>query len=449
MARTLTPDFIEELLKSCLKNRGVLDICRAHLQFQYLADENQKKVWKAIVNHADVTGTPPSIGMLGEKFHHDRKVMEVLAGIKAAELPDNEALLFQLESYLKQAMFVEYYDTLAEMWNTGKQDDALAFMEKRSKEINDFTIKGKAFINVFSGYTDRMKAKIMRQIDTPSHLKAVTGIPELDEHMGGGLMEGDTLCFLARSGIGKTKCLRWMAVANARRGLRVLHIQLEGTEQKAIDGYDATWQGVSTHAVEQCEFSDKRIAEFENAARSVAGEIHVVAFEKFGQASMADVRQAFIDCEKAHGKVDLVVMDYLEKCSPANKIKYTADQERHRRAAIADDFKNLCTEGKTRGATATQAEGVRMDKWNKADFFMTRENVSECKMLPNSFSFFLTMNQTIDEKENKFMRIYEDKMRDYVGGALVGIYQAYAHERFYDHQTTTNHLLEMRQFAAA
>jgi hypothetical protein len=230
--RQLTEHFVEELLKSCLKNRGVLDICRAHLQFQYLSDESQKKVWQAIVHHAEVTGTAPSIGTLGEKFHHDRKVMEVLAGIKAAEIPDNEAVLFSLESYLKQAMFVELYDKTGDLWNAQKQDEALAYIEKRSIEINAFSVKGKAFLNVFGGYSERMKNKLLRKGETSGLLiKATTGIPELDEHMGGGLMEGDTFCWIARSGIGKTKGMRWSAVANARRGLRVLHVSLEGTEQ--------------------------------------------------------------------------------------------------------------------------------------------------------------------------------------------------------------------------
>jgi hypothetical protein len=438
--RQLTEHFVEELLKSCLKNRGVLDICRAHLQFQYLSDEGQKKVWQAIAHHADVTGTAPSIGALGEKFHHDRKVMEVLAGIKAADLPDNEAVLFSLESYLKQAMFVELYDKMGDLWNAQKQDEALAYVEKRSLEINGFSVKGKAFVNVFGNYSERLKTKLLRKGEPSSLIKATTGIPELDADMGGGLMEGDTFCWLARSGIGKTKAMRWSAVQNARRGLRVLHVSLEGTEQKAIDGMDATWHGVSTAAVEACDFSEKRIAEFERAARTVPGEIHVQAYEQFGQASMADVRQMLYDCEKAHGKVDLLQMDYLEKARPANNIKYSPDQERHRRAAIADDFKNLCTEAKTRGIVATQAEGVRMDKWNKSDFVLTRENVSECKALVNSFSFFVSMNQTIEEKENAYMRLHQDKFRDYVGGRTLGIYQSYGTERFYDHQTTTNNL---------
>jgi hypothetical protein len=207
---------------------------------------------------------------------------------------------------------------------------------------------------------------------------------------------------------------------------------------------DATWHGVSTSAVEACEFSEKRIAEFERAARSITGEIHVQAFEQFGQASMADVRQMFYDCEKAHGKVDLIQLDYLEKARPANSIKYTPDQERHRRAAIADDFKNLCAEGKTRGICATQAEGVRKEKWNKPDFVLERENISECKALVNSFSFVVSMNQTVEEKENNYMRLYEDKFRDQPGGRTVGIYQSYGTERFYDHQTTTNNLAALR-----
>ncbi len=67
---------------------------------------------------------------------------------------------------------------------------------------------------------------------------------------------------------------------------------------------------------------------------------------------------------------------------------------------------------------------------------MTRFNTSQGKNLVDPFSFFITMNQTPDEKNKKIMRLYMDKVRKYKSGQLVHIYQNYEFEKFYDRMKT-------------
>ena len=44
MQERLSNDFIAELVKYCLSNKKVLEVCKKHLKFHYLVTEAQKKV---------------------------------------------------------------------------------------------------------------------------------------------------------------------------------------------------------------------------------------------------------------------------------------------------------------------------------------------------------------------------------------------------------------------
>ena len=67
---------------------------------------------------------------------------------------------------------------------------------------------------------------------------------------------------------------------------------------------------------------------------------------------------------------------------------------------------------------------------------MTRYDISENKGLTKPFSYFFTLNQTVDEYTNGIMRMFFDKVRKYKGQKLITIAQAYDYEKFYDRNRT-------------
>jgi len=443
----LNENFLIELFKLCFRKREVLEICREYLKYHYLPIEAYKDLWKTIRTDYITSSKIPSIGLISQKFNsskeEDKAVLEVLAKIKEVEIPDKEEILEQFEDYLKDSMFVELYEKIGPMYNEGDRNKARKILRDESEKLFNFTVKKNAetFEKVFGRFEER---QIRRKINADSigetNIKVPFGIDELDEITGGGIDVTDTALFLAQSGGGKTKFLRWVGVQAARRGFKVLHIQLEGAKNECEDGYDATWTAASIYNIERGSIDDEMMVKLKEVSKQIVeggGDIYIEAYEKFGKASLLDVRNLIIDFEKVYGEVPhIVLIDYLELLEPGDGKKYTIGEERQRREAISVTMKNLAVEFKTRIVTATQASTVHPTQLNDPEFVMTRYDISEFKGVLKPFSIFVTFNQTKDEYTNGVMRLFTDKLRKKKGSQTIRIMQNYPKDRFYDRRET-------------
>ena len=436
----LSEDFLKELFKSSLRSREILEVGRHHLKYSFLPSEPYKQLWKCIVDNYNATKKLPSFGILAQQNSTDLPVIELIGQVRKCEVPDRELIIGQLENYIKQAKFVDMYNDLGDLYNKGDKDTAYHVLEKAAKDLFDFSLRDNYYDKIFEGYNERFDRRQLNKTDRDDDIvKVPFGIDELDRISRGGINAGDTALFLAQSGVGKSKFLKWVGVNASRLGFKVLHLQAEGTKKECLDLYDATWTGCQLHDVEFGNITSEVNAKIQNAIKNIksqGGEIFVEAFEQFGAASLQDIRAIIEMIEKEHGKMDLVLIDYFELFNPGNGIRYKPSEERHRREAIGDGIKNIAVEFNTRIITCTQASTVSPDLLNDPNFTMTRYNVSEFKNVIKPFSFFISMNQTDDEKRDNFMRLYVDKLRKYRSGQTIRIFQNYDRERFYDGRRT-------------
>lgn len=443
----LSEHFLLELFKSSLRSREVLEVCREHLKYTYLPNESYKQLWKSIIDTYTATRRLPSFGILAQQNETDGGVIALIGKVREVDLPDRELIVNQLEQYVKQAMFVDMYDQLGDLYNKGDKEKAYRTLMKSSEELFNFSLRSNYYEKIFEGYIERFDRRVLNKelgADDKDVEKVPFGIDELDRLSKGGINRGDIALFLAQSGVGKSKLLKWIGVNAARLGFKVLHLQAEGTKKECLDQYDATWTGCELHDIEYGNIASATHKKIQAAIQNITnqgGEIYVEAFEQFNTASLQDVRSIIEAVEKEHGKLDLVLMDYFELFNPGNGIRYKPSEERQRREAVGDGLKNLAVEFDTRIISATQASTVAPDLLNDPKFVMTRYNVSEFKGVIKPFSFFISLNQTEDEKEGNFMRLYIDKMRKYKGGQIVEIYNNYDRERFYDAPRTRAEIL--------
>ncbi len=446
-----TPHFLEEVLKLSLVNKDVASIVTEHLEYSLIPVElkSHKTVLKLFVDHFKTTGKVPTIGILSQSVQ-DKDVYSVLSKISETNVPDKEQTLISLENYIKRVRFQKLYSRLAELYNNGSQEEAIELQATESPGIVNFSIKGSSpyFEDVFNGFKDRDNDRFVNSQNNSSVKKVTFGIDLLDAITYGGSEEGETDCFIGRSGTGKTKYLRWRGVSAARMGWKVLHIQAEGTKQECLDGYDCTWTAVLKKDLKIGNISSNLLNRFDKISRDISlkgGNIQVVAFEQFETASMRDVRRIVLDYYKINGFFpDLLILDYLELFNPGDGRKYapTTEGEKYRREASARAFKNICNEFKMRGATASQANDIAPADYNRKDFVMTRHNVAGAKGLPDSFSYVFTWNVSSEEYKDKEGRIYFDKCREHRGQQIVRICTAFDRDRFYDRSTTINKFSE-------
>lgn len=443
----LTQNFLYELFLLFFRKRGILDICVKYLKYEYLPTEPYKKIWKYVKEFYLTNNKVPSVGMVSQQFLTDKDsndINTILTKINESKLIDEEDAFYQLEEYIKDVMSQEFYDGFHDFYIEGKKEDARVYMREMSEKISDFSIKSSTnyYSKVFGDFGNRNRERVLNRNKGVIKQKVPYSIDELDDVTNGGIGRGETSCILARSGSGKTKFLRWQGIGAIRRGMRVLHIQAEGSKQACLDGYDATWTAILMNDLKDGSIPYDRYSELENVVKGIVAkkaDIYVHAFEQFSSGSMSDVRLMASDCVKYYGDLDLIIIDYLERLEPGDGLKYSKgsyEGEKMRRSVIADKMSNLSLEFNVAVSTATQATDIPPELLNKEDWVMTRHNVSMAKNLPESFSYFLTANQTNDERKKGIMRIYTDKIRYYEGEKIIKIYQSYAFDRFYDRQLT-------------
>ncbi len=432
----LNEQFLHELFTLCIRKRAVFDLCDKNLKYTYLPHERYKRIWKSIKHHYQILNTTPTIGSIAQSINSEES-SDVLQSMRALVALNTQNIISLFEEFIKRSMFVEAYDELGDLYKQDRQEDAYERLTKYGETIVNFTTKSNYYEKVFEGASSRFSKR--RTSGSNNQYDIIPfGIPPLDKYCG-GMDVGDTALFLAGSGVGKTKLLRHIGVTAARRGKRVLHIQAEGSKQKCLDGYDATWSGIRARNLfdEQSYVGDKltKLSKIATDITAQGGEIIVEAFEQFDTASIRDIRNIAHDIRK-DGALDLILIDYFELFDPGDGKRYRVSDERWRRDAVGKAMKNLAIEIGSRVATATQATDVNPSLANDPEFVLTRHHLSEFKAALKPFSFLISLNQTIDEYHDSIMRLYVDKMRDARAKQVVTICQNYDYDRFYDHKRT-------------
>lgn len=442
MTEKLSPDFLNELFKTCLRNRTILEIAIEHIQYHFLPTEHYKEIWKATTNHFRTLEDMPSIGVLSEQFKTKPDIIEQLRHIKEADVPNREIVLNQLEIFVKKAMFLELHQDMKDTYEKGQHDKAFDLLQKKAEGISNFSLKGKTFESIYSNFEERYRQRMMNNAvrQNTATEKACWGIDPLDKRHYGGVNKKDTALITARSNVGKSPALKHIGYVNSRMGKNVLHVQVEGSEEECKSSYDAMMGATTLHDMELTSLPEQTVKKIIEASKKVSGEIFVIAYEKFGGVTMVDVRNSITDFLKIHNKLDVLILDYIDKVQPGDGRKYSTntDGEKARRGALGDIFKNLCMEYNLSGFTATQASDVKQEIWNNPAKVITRSDVMGDKTFITPFSYHITLNQTTDEKKNEIMRLYEDKSRKYGYGYTHYISTAYKNSRFYDKQRTMN-----------
>ena len=442
MAQQLTEVFLYELIKVITFNKSVTDICVEHLKYQYLPTSEYKKIFKFICNYYKANEIPPTIGIVSQQFANVKEIQKIMNKVSDVGEVDYNILLQQLEKFIKQAMFVDSYEYIVERYNLDKKEEAYQLMQEVAQEIQDFSLANKQieFDAIFGGFENRNKERALNNIDCEAEMNKIPiGIDELDALMKGGTDKTDTVLFLAQSGVGKTKLLRWAGVSAARRGFKVLHIQAEGSKEEALRGYDSTWTGVKNQDIQYSNINKETHEKINKVVKNVThigGEIYVKAYEQFTTPTLKEVRDYIIELQKDVGKIDVLILDYLELFNPGDGRKYTVEQERERRRMLGKLLKNIAIEFNIRVYTATQASNIPLQQSEDPNFVMTRNHLSEFKNAAEPFSVFITLNQTSDEKNLNIMRLRVDKLRNYPSNVTIKIAQKYSKDRFYDRKRT-------------
>lgn len=411
----LSDDFLVELAKSCIVSKDILEVVKPHLKYSYLDSEAYKLIFKYIFDYHGAHSVSPTVGLVSQNVKQ-RDALEIIAKIRDANVFDNKAQIVEsFQDFIRKSQLALLFKKVEEIHNGGDVDKAIGILAQESKEINDFSLKTKLHSKIFADFDKR---QIERQQRDFSLTKIPTGIPQLDYHSRGGPDKGTGILGVARTGVGKTTCLRSFGFHAAFRGFNVLHFaSADSTKQEVEDGYDAAWTGVDLHDMREGKLSGVDAKEIERAKKAYlaqCGEIYIHCFTQFGTPTIADGRNILAELLKTVD-IDLVIWDYLDKFEPGDGKKYSTNQDGStaKKIVVAEKIVGVATEFDVLCATMTQANGIPKEIWNDPTKVLTRNNISNAKAVADPFAYVFTLNQTEDENDKDIMRIHDEKMRHY------------------------------------
>ena len=440
---TLASNFVTELLAIALSKRTIFDIVRQYMKFSYFQVESEKKLWQWVTNRYDKTGRIPTIGQIQQQFSEDESVLEKVSEISDVEIDEenigSEAVILDtFERFIKKMKFLEANDKITDYYNQGKKDQAWDMFVKYADEFSKFSIQDAKFETVFGDFAKRQAQR--QSEDYNFRFKIPTGIDEVDYRLGGetgGPETGECVLWLGDSGAGKSQVLVHCGVSAARQGHRVAHFQLEGTKEQCLNRYDAAWTGTLYSEVKLGNIPAKKMEVSKRIINKLKrSDIIVSSEETFNAKTLVDVRRELKEMEKSYGKIDVIIIDYLELLEVGDGHNYSPSEERFRQAKLAKGMKMLAMEFNAVVHTATQSSNIPEECKNDPEFVITRAQLSEDKGKIRPFDIFITINQTRDEMKEEIMRLHTDKLRDYKNGDPIHICNNFAYARFYDRKRT-------------
>lgn len=445
MADIINNEFVKELLSIALKDKKVFSILEQHLKDEYLPTEDYVRLWKSIRTEVKLSEnrTLPTIARLAQLYRKEHYILDLISDIKEIKVENSTDSLRSLEEFIKQNMFVDYYNQIGNLYNKGRKESAYSLFNEKAKELIDFTLSTKRFDRVFDDIYERSMEKEISKIEGAKRIRIPSGFDELDSIID-GFETGEFVLIVGDSGTGKSFLGNHFGVNAARRGYDVFHAQAEGTKDQVMDRYNSCWTGTTYRDIKDNNIDEKKWKSIERVLKSHRGEIFVECYEKFGSKTIVDVRNSLRELKKTRD-IKFVILDYLDLVDPGDGRKYSLSEERHRQQAVSRACKDIAVEENVVFVSFTQASSISPDDLNNPDFVITRYNLAEDKGKLRPVDYLFSINQTKEEKKNNTARLYSDKIREHAGGILIKFCQNLKYSRFYDRKKTLEKFFDVEE----
>ncbi len=435
----LSAEFLYELYSTAIRYDHICNILVSHMHKEYLPDRSFQRVQEVFVNHYQTYKKAPSYAVLSQTFAKDYDTIELINTFREYEGDQNpEVITDMFEAYIKGVKLQAVYLEVGKLYNQSKQDKAEEKLKDYADWLNGFTLKSTSFIDVGKTFRQRFIHNQQKEQElNHSGLKQVTRfyIPDLDELNHGRNLRGQLTCFLASTGVGKSHMAKYIGIqANVVEGLHVLHFQLEGSEEEALNAYSGGMVARNAFYFERGRISDLEMKRFEELINSYSGSITVRSFPRFNtRVSSLDIKNGIAEYRKLNNySPDIVIIDSMDLLTDASRRQWNAEHERSKRIAVANDLKDLAADENVWMVVTYQATIENRDWLNDEKNVLTEYNCSEAKGLARPCTHLISLNQSGNERNEDLMRLHVAKSRFFRKGETFRIATDYDNEVFFD-----------------
>ena len=439
----LSVEFLYELYATALQSDSVCGVLVQYMEKEFLPDRSFQRIQEVVANHYRNYKNPPTYAVLSQAFSTDYDAIELINTFQEYDIDtSSEAVLDMFESYIKGVRLQNVYSEVGKLYNQSKQDKAQELLKEYAEWLSGFTLKSSAFVDVAKTFTERFRQNQAKEREEQnSSMPQVTRfyVPYLDALNGGRNLRGQLTCFLASTGVGKSHIVKHIGIrADIDDGLHILHFQLEGSEEEALNAYSGGLVSKNAYYFERGKISEVEMRQFERMVEALSGSITVRCFPRFNaRVSTLDIKNGIAEYRKTTGRnPDIVIIDSMDLLTDASRRQWNAEHERSKRIAVANDLKDLAADEKVWMVVTYQATIENRDWLNNENNVLTEYNCSEAKGLARPCTHLISLNQSSAERQEDVMRLHIAKSRFFKKGDTIKIATDYDNEIFCDFQRT-------------
>lgn len=438
----LSEEFLYELYATVIRWDDICHVVSSHMRNEFLPDRDFQKLNSVIANHYATYKSAPSYAVLSQTFKDNPETLELVDSIREYDKDVNrEVVVDMFEQYLKGVRLQSLYTEVGRLYNENKQDKAEKMLVEYGEWVNGFTLKENKFVDVIKTFSERFYENRRREEEQQkSGLPEVNYfyIPELDKLNDRRNLRGQLTCFLASTGVGKSHIAKYIGTKACYSGLNVLHFQLEGSEDEALNAYSGSMISKNAYFFEKGKISDWDFVRYEKMLDAYKGSVVVRSYPRFNMdVATLDIKGGIAEYRKLHGlNPDIVIIDSMDILTDAKRQQWHARYERSKRIAVANDLKDIANDENLWVVTTYQSTIENRDWLNNENNVLTEYNCSEAKGLARPCTHLISLNQTSDERQENLMRLHIAKSRFFKKGDTIKIATDYDNEVFYDIQRT-------------
>jgi len=325
-----------------------------------------------------------------------------------------------LKEFVQRNLFVRGWNDIAKLYNAGDAKAAFERYAKNNQEIAEieFTLPDRCDLG--ATYQQRYERRMAEAMSQEKHLFP-TAITDFDAALNGGLRRGELGMLFGDAKSGKSIGLIHLGMAGASQLCgRVLHFVLEGSRRLVEDRYDARLANYNYYSIRNGKAPQSVHRLLTQRNQELAGLVLIEGMTDKWDYTVIDLEARMHELEAQGFVADLVIVDYGDLLVPrkSTKGKYETQE------ACFRDLKTLTMKAYGgRGVAMWTASQIRRPTRvakgpHPADvdetFVWTAAELADSYAKARIVDVATSLNQTLKEREDGFLRLHLAMARDHV-----------------------------------
>ncbi len=290
------------VLSALCNNRDLMSLCSSILKASYF-DPSLKKTVKFILEYFEKYKDVPKLQVVRAETG---AVLEDIGNVSKSEM---KFVADEIESFCQNRAMTEAILMGPELLQKGDFGKILSVL----KDATTVGLQKDLGINYFEDPETRLKRSL---VDEP---KISTGIPELDDAIGGGIGRQELLLFAANSGGGKSMTMLNVGKNLLAQGYNGIYISLEMSESLVSKRLDSMITRIAQENL--LKEMTKAAAVIENNANKM-GKFRIKRMPE-NRTNINTIRSYLQQLEQSTGFVpDFIIVDYIDIMGTTMNVSY-------------------------------------------------------------------------------------------------------------------------------